>query len=117
MTRAIFLIAAALALANAALVLGGAILLDSGTMLISAVVAGLFAVIAGLLAAINHHLARVRRLVIDDRTDPPASAQLRRSLGKLTLWLSVAALGVGLAMAIALTGVLQRLSIGTAVFG
>ena len=117
MSRAIFLIAAALALANAALVLGGAISLDSGTMLISAVVAGLFAAIAGLLATIDHHLARVQRLVIDDPADPPASAQLRRSLGKLTLWLTIAALGVGLVMAIALTGVLQRLSTGTAVFG
>lgn len=117
MTRAIFLLVAALALANSVLVLGGAVLLDSGTMLISAVVATLFAAIAGLLAAIDHHLTRVRRLVRDDRTDPAALAQLRRSLGRLTLWLNIAALGVGLVMAIALTGILQRLSTGTAVFG
>lgn len=118
MSRAIFLIAAGLALANSILVLGSAVMLSDGsTLIISAIVAGLFAAIAGLLGIVDHHLSRLRRLVSAGGIEPSVADRLRPSLGKLALWLSVAALGIGLIMAIALTGILQRLSTGTAVFG
>ncbi|KKB85094.1 hypothetical protein VW29_08025 [Devosia limi DSM 17137] len=113
MARLIFLVAAGLALCNGGLVLGGAAMLDSSTLLLSAFVAGLFAAIAGLLIIVEHHLTRLRRLLGDGRIEPDTSA----SLGRLTLWLSLAALGTGLVMAIALTGIAQRLGAGTAVFG
>ncbi|MDB5536863.1 MAG: hypothetical protein JWQ65_1738 [Devosia sp.] len=117
MTRLIFLAAAGLALANAVIILGSAFMLDGGALIISAVVTVLFVAIAGLLVVVDRHLARLRRLVSDGGIDQAASALLRPTLGKLGLWLGVAALGIGLVMAVAMTGVLQRLSTGVAVFG
>ncbi|MET3899780.1 hypothetical protein ABIB57_003742 [Devosia sp. UYZn731] len=93
MTRLIFLAAAGLALANAAIIVGSAFMLGSGALIISAVVAVLFVAIAGLLVVVDRHLARLRHLVSDGGIDQAASARLRPALGKLGLWLGVAAPG------------------------
>ncbi|WP_417578677.1 hypothetical protein [Pelagibacterium sp.] len=117
MARLIFLAAAGLSLVNALLVMGSALVMTSGNVLVvSAVVALIFAAIALHIFMVSRYLTRVHQLT---RIEVPApqNTQLRAALGKLSLWLSFAALATGLVMAGALTGIVQRLGTGTAVFG
>jgi hypothetical protein len=112
--RGAFWIAACLAAMDAALIVLSSLRHGGAMLPVSAAVGGVFLASGGLLMGIERALSGAVRAAggTEDQGD-----ELRRPLRALTLLLTVAGLAVAGVLGIALSGILQRMGEGFAVFG
>lgn len=112
--RGAFWVAACLAIVDAALIVLSSLQHAGAMLAVSIVVGGVFLAGGGLLIGLERTLSGAVRAAsaIEGQGD-----DLRRSLRALTLFLTIAGLAVAGILGIALSGILQRMGEGFAVFG